>query len=192
MSDKTAESLKKRDELVAMLKGSNRRQRQDAAHVLSMMAIKHSDVVQEVGDELSKALELPEAQTRWECLDALSTVIVEYPDCAPGAFDGAEEALFDEGSALVRLAAFRFLTRFGALDASSSQRAWPLLREAIQCYHGDPEYREMLICLLDFARGNIAPEVAEDLADRVRFDAKSGSGFYKAYSTEICSIIKKA
>ncbi|MBD9232127.1 MAG: hypothetical protein EGW04_01690, partial [Rothia mucilaginosa] len=37
------------------------------------------------------------------------------------------------------------------------------LDEAIQCYHGDLEYRDMLGCLYEFGQGEIDAEVAEKL-----------------------------
>lgn len=181
----------RRDELVEQLASRSRSKRQEAAHELAAMARVDAGAMVTIVDDLLRALELPEAQTRWECLDALSEVVLVDPTRAPEAFDGAEEALFDEGAAATHLSAFRFLSRYGSLDPDASERVWPLMREAIQCYHGDPEYREMLICLLHFARGSIAPEVAEALIERMKFDAKNGSGFYRAYSTEICSTLRR-
>ena len=180
----------RRDELAAQLASPNRSRRQEASHELVAMAHVDAAAMMPIVDDLLQALELPEAQTRWECLDVLSEVVLIDPACAPAAFDGAEEALFDEGATATHLSAFRFLARYGSLDVEASRRSWPLMREAIQCYHGGPEYREMLVCLRDFARGSIASEVGEDLAKRMGFDAKNGSGFYRAYSAEICSTLQ--
>ena len=152
MSDDFVDEIERRDELVLLLGGRNRRQRQEAAHELAGIARADSTLVVEVVDDLIAALEVSEAQTRWECLDALSEVVQAFPQCVEGAFDGAEESLFDEGSASARLAAFRFLSLYGSQSPEVSLRAWPLIREAVQCYHGDAEYRDMLICLLGFAR----------------------------------------
>ncbi len=192
MSQDQNPDFARRDELVALLASRSRLKRQEASHELSAMARADRESMAEVADALVRALELPEAQTRWECLDALSEVVIVDPTCAHEAFEGAEEALFDEVSAAAHLSAFRFLSRYGSLGHKESLRAWPLIREALQCYHGDPEYREMLICLRDFARGEIAPEVGEALAERMSFDAKSGAGFYRAYSAEIVSTLRKA
>ena len=191
MSDDFVDEIERRDELVLLLGGRNRRQRQEAAHELAGIARADSTLVGEVVDDLIAALEVSEAQTRWECLDALSEVVQAFPQCVEGAFDGAEESLFDEGSASARLAAFRFLSLYGSQSPEVSLRAWPLIREAVQCYHGDAEYRDMLICLLGFARGSIAPEVGDSLAECMAYDAKNGTGFYRAYSSEICAAIKE-
>lgn len=191
MSDDFADMIERRDELTVLLGGRNRRQRQEAAHELASIARRNPSLVAEVVDDLIAALEMPEAQTRWECLEALSQVAPEYPQSVAEAFDGAENALFDEGSAVARLAAFRFLSLYGAQSTEASLRAWPLMREAIQCYHGDSEYREMLISLLGFARGNIATKVGDALSKCMAYDAKHGSGFYRAYSSEICAAIKE-
>lgn len=191
MAQYPTELTERRETLVAVLDQGSRRQRQEASHELAAMARAHRELVSEVTDALTRALELPEALTRWECLEALAEVMLEFPDCTLDAFEGAEEALFDEGSASVRLAAFKYLCRYGMRDHESSRRVWPLIRESTQCYHGDPEYRDMLSCLLEFSRGDIAPEVAKDLLDRMSFDAENGSGFARAYSTEICSVLRR-
>ncbi len=177
-----------RDELVKKLEGTNRRARQDASHKLAWMARQNRELIVGIAPSLVDALSLPEAQTRWECLDALSEIAEIDPEAVLDAFAGAEESLFDDGSASVRLAAFRFLTRYGAIAPECSAEAWPLISEAVQCYHGDPEYREMLVCLKAFAQGDIDESVRESLISRMSFDAENGRGFIRAYSTEICSI----
>lgn len=181
-------SVEARDELVKRLEGTSRRQRQEASHKLAEMARRDVNLVVGIADVLIDALSLPEAQTRWECLDALSDIATVDPEAALDAFSGAEDSLFDDGSASVRLAAFRFLTRYGSLAPECSSEAWPLINEAVQCYHGDPEYREMLICLKQFVQGDIGDDVKESLVDRMAFDAKNGRGFMKAYSVEICAL----
>ena len=178
-----------RDALVRKLEGTNRRQRQEASRALAAMARENVDLVIDITPALIDALSLPEAQTRWECLDALCEVAVVNPELVLDAFSGAEDSLFDDVSASARLAAFRFLTRYGAIAPECAAEAWPLISEAVQCYHGDPEYREMLICLREFARGELGDEVKELLAARMSFDAQNGRGFIKAYSTEVCSIV---
>ena len=106
-------------------------------------------------------------------------------DAVADAYDGAEASLFDDGSATVRLAAFVFLCRLGASSAERSDQVWPLIDEAIQCYHGDAEYRDMLAALLGLARGAASDATKAALAARVRFDAESGSGYIKSFSAEI-------
>ncbi len=186
--DELERMLEVRDELVEQLAGSSRRERQDAAHALADMARGNAEVVSEVADELVEALSLPEALTRWQCLDALSEVAAACPDAVANGVEGAEDALFDEGSAAVRLSAFRFLSRYGASSPDRSRGCWSLLSEAVQCFHGDPEYREMLLSLLDFAHGRIDDSVRESLADRMSFDAKNGRGAIRKYSVEICAV----
>jgi hypothetical protein len=62
---------------------------------------------------------------------------------------------------------------------------WHLLDEGVQCYHGDPEYRDMLSCLLDFAHGDLSEQTRAALIERVSFDAKQGHGYIRAYSGDI-------
>ncbi|MDO4538264.1 MAG: hypothetical protein Q4B54_08885 [Coriobacteriales bacterium] len=167
-----------------------RRKRQEAAGALASMAHKDVEFVVPVADVLVDALTVPEAQTRWKCLDALTCIADVHPELVTDAFAGAEESLFDESAAGVRLAAFEFLARYGSTSSERSLEVWPLIGEAVQCYHGDSEYRKMLISLRDFARGNIDKEVKASLAERMSFDAKNGEGFIRAYSAEICAIAK--
>lgn len=171
--------------LVEELSGSSRRRRQEVAHKIAVTAKANPDAVAPYAEELIDALFRPEAQTRWEVLDALSSIADHDPDLVAGAFDGAEASLFDDGSATVRLAAFVFLCRLGASSEERSDEVWPLLDEAIQCYHGDAEYRDMLAALLGLAQGNASAATREALAARVRFDAENGSGYIKSFSGEI-------
>ena len=148
--------------------------------------------MREVADGVHWALDHPEAQTRWEALDALAALATTCPDQLGDAFEGAETALFDEISSTLRYAAFRLLCVWGATSVERSREAWPILDEAIQCYHGDLEYRDMLGCLYEFGQGEIDAEVAEKLALRLKFDAENGKGSYlKARSSEICEMLVK-
>ncbi len=128
------------------------------------------------------ALYRPEAQTRWEVLDALTLLVPEHAKECGAAYEGAEAALFDEISAPLRLSAFReaalfdeisaplrlsafrFLVVWGATERRRSEKVWPIIDEAIQCYHGDLEYRDMLALLFSFAHGQISGSVAAELA----------------------------
>ncbi len=176
--------------LVEELSGSSRRKRQEVAHKLSPMAKSHPEMLLPYVDALADALYRPEAQTRWEVLDALAIIADEHPDEVECAFDGAEASLFDDGSARVRLSAFVFLCHYGATSPERSDQAWPLVDEAVQCFHGDVEYRDMLQALLVLAQGKISKETAKALAARVKFDAEKGSGYIKSFSSEILQAVK--
>lgn len=176
--------------LVEELSGASRRRRQEVAHQLAAAAKARPEIMLEHVDALVDALYRPEAQTRWEVLDALSAIADVRPDLVADAYDGAEASLFDDGSATVRLAAFVFLCRLGTSSPERSDQVWPLLDEAIQCYHGDAEYRDMLVALLGLARGSVSDDTRQALATRVRFDAESGSGYIRSFSAEILQALK--
>ncbi len=142
--------------LVERLKGSRRRGRQEAAHEIAVLAKADPQSLVTYADDLVDALDRPEAQTRWEMLDALTSVTSVDASVVAAGFDGAEASLFDDGSAIVRLAAFKFLSCYGATSERASDAVWPLLDEAVQCYHGDPEYHDMLVSMLEFARGSLS------------------------------------
>ncbi len=188
MADSDAEAVRLK-ELVGELGGANRRRRQDAAHEIARLAKKDVDQLFDYAGDIIDGLDRPEAQTRWELLDALSEMARVDPGCVEEAFGGAEASLFDEDSSIARLAAFRFLTSYGATSGKRSDQVWKILEEAIQCYHGDPEYRDMLGCLLEMARGTISDQTAQVMRSRVDFDARHGRGYIKAFSAEIVEAI---
>ncbi|MBR1828847.1 MAG: hypothetical protein IJ781_04975 [Atopobiaceae bacterium] len=101
-------------QLVELMAGANRRKRQEASHALALAAQEDAEALVPYVDELIDALYRPEAQTRWEVLTALSKLAPAHPEMVDEAYDGAEASLFDEDSAIVRLAAFRFLIQLGA------------------------------------------------------------------------------
>ena len=170
--------------LVEELSGSSRRRRQEVAHTIALAARSNPAVVKPHVEALIDALFRPEAQTRWEILDALTDIAQSDPDAVADAFDGAEASLFDDGSATVRLAAFKFLCRLGSTSPERSDEVWPLIDEAIQCYHGDAEYRDMLAALLGLAEGSPSEDTKRALAARVGFDTKNGAGYIKSLPNE--------
>ena len=180
------------DAFVEDLSSASRRKRQFAARVVALLAAQDAELLAPHIDALIDALYRPEAQTRWEVLDALTCLVPEHAKEVGAAFEGAEAALFDELSSTLRFSAFNLLVTWGASERGRSKKVWPILDEAIQCYHGDLEYRDMLACLHTFAEGKIAGEVAEELAGRLQFDAQSGKGaFIKSRSAEIYDLLVK-
>ena len=178
------------ESLIEGLAGSSRRRRQEVGFKIAAISHAVPELLEPHIDALIDALYRPEAQTRWEVLDALTVLAQLYGERTFGAFDGAETALFDEDSATVRLAAFLFLTRYASVSPELSDEAWPLLDEAIQCFHGDAEYHDMLIGLLEMVQGNISQATAKALVDRVGFDAENSTSFIKTYSTRIIDAVK--
>ena len=176
--------------LVEELAGSSRRRRQEVAHKIATVAHTDASMVTPFVGSLMDALDRPEAQTRWEVLDALTALVDEHAEEVAPAFEAAETALFDEDYAPVRLAGFVFLCRFGATSEERSDQVWPLLDEAIQCYHGDPEYRDMLVALLAFVQGAASAATKAALAERLKFDAENGASYVKSFSVQIIQACK--
>lgn len=174
---------------VGQLGDASRRTRQEAAHAIAELSRTDPNALVDqanvVVPALTEALGRSEAQTRWESLDALAELAPSCADLVAQAFEGAETALFDEGSGRVRVAAFRLLARLGASSAKLSDQVWPLLDEAVQCFHGDPGYRGMLSALLELVRGKASKKTKEALCERIRFDAESGRGYVKDASAEV-------
>ena len=167
------------EELVKTLETGQRRDRQHAATAVYSIAQEDPERLVEHIDVFIDALNRPEAQTRWEILEAL-TILVDYD--SRGCFKAlpeAETSLFDEESGPVRLGAMKFLCKLGATTANRSEKIWPLLDEAIQCYHGDLEFNDMLVALMEFSKGKLSPDVKKSFADRMSFDAQNAKGTLK-------------
>ena len=128
-----------------------------------------------IGDMVD-ALNRPEIQTRWECLEALSRMVAVDSRACDKAIEGAENALFDEGNDLLHLAAMRFLCALGATTEKRCEKIWPLIDEGMQCYHGDPAFQDMLVAIIDFSKGKIGDDAKAGLKERMSFDAANAKG----------------
>ena len=181
----TAAQKKEIESFIESLSNPSRRRRQEAAHKIAEIAQTTPEAFEGRVEDLIDALYRPEAQTRWEILAALASLSESYGNEVIKAFDGAEASLFDDTSSTVRLAAFLFLTRYGATSQKHSDQAWPLLNEAIQCYHGDAEYYDMLVGTLNFAKGVVSKETKAALKERFAFDAENATGYIQKFSAEI-------
>lgn len=173
------------------LRGNGRRIRQFSAAVIAVIAHENPEVVVPYIADLIDALDKPEAQTRWESLEALCA-LVPYLDegvCAD-TVAGAEVSLDDEESGIARYKAFKYLCCLGAHSPRLSEMVWPSIDEAVQCYHGDPEFQDMLNELIAFARGDIDAGVKERLAARMSFDATNGKGALKRRAEAIVNACK--
>lgn len=176
--------------LVEQLEGPSRRDRQNAASKLAECCKQDPEWFASFAGAFVDALNRPEAQTRWECLDMLTLLVPFDSRSCDKAVPGAETALFDEDSGPVRLAAMRFLCKLGATTESRSERVWPLVDEAMQCYHGDYEYQNMLSAVVEFSEGKLAAPVGRSLAARVAFDAENSRGALRRKSQQILENLK--
>lgn len=171
--------------LLDLLEGDSRAKRQRAAATMAIIAAKKSELIAPHTQLVIDALESPEAQTRWECLNILSELLKTGENFDAAVLRAAEESLFDEKSGIVREAAFRYYCLYGATSAQASDEAWPNLDEAIQCYHGNPEFADELTHLVAFAEGNISKETAAALAERMKFDSENAKGTLRMRSEQI-------
>lgn len=173
------------DALLEALSGSSRSKRQRAAATIALVAVREPQQVIPKAGAVVDALNRPEAQTRWECLNALCTLVAAGYRLDAEALAATEEALFDEESGIVREAAFRLLCTYGATSAEASEAVWPNVDEAIQCYHGNGEFSDMLTALVEFAEGAVSDDVLGALAERMRFDATNARGTLRMRSEQI-------
>ena len=171
--------------VVDKLSDAPRRERQIAAAALHQAAKADAAVLAPHISVMIDALNRPEAQTRWECLESLALLVDFDSRACSKAIPEAESALFDEESGPVRLAAMRFLCKLGSTTAARSEKVWPLIDEGIQCYHGDLEFNDMLTAITDFSAGKLSDEVKEALAARMSFDATNGKGSLQRRAQQI-------
>ena len=165
--------------LIETLSAGSRRERQQAAQIIATVSRSNPEYLVPHIPELVDALNRPEAQTRWEVLDALTQLVSCDSRSCDKAVPGAETALFDEDSGLLRLAAMRFLCKLGSTTENRSEKVWPLIDEGIQCYHGDLEFQDMLLAVIDFSAGKLSDSVKAQVAARMKFDAETGKGALK-------------
>ena len=176
--------------LIDSLRGESRRARQFSATIIAQIAREKPEVLVADIASIVDALHRPEAQTRWEALDALYELVGLGTDECAKAIDGAEVSLYDEDSGPAHLSAFRFLCALGSRDSKLAAKVWPNIDEGIQCYHGDPEFQDMLNELVLFAQATDNPKVCAALAERMSFDATNGKGPLKRKATIIVEACK--
>lgn len=178
--------------LIEALSGDDRRVRQYSASTIRTISRTNPELLLDHLDDIADALHRPEAQTRWEALEVMVHMAVADPEAAARAFEGAEDALYDEDSGSVRVAAFEYFTAFGATSSERSDQVWPLLDDAIQCYHGDPEFGEMLNFLRRFVEGDISKETIAGIKERLAFDAEGGKGYIQKQARAILAYLEEA
>jgi hypothetical protein len=176
IADRAARNKKIRGSLFDILAGEDRSQRVLAARAVHAMAVHSPDVLKDHAEEMADALDKPEAQTRWEILGALEKMVAVDARVVDKALTPAQTALHDAESGVVRLAAFRMLSAYGATTERRSEKVWPLLDEAIRVYHGDPEFPQMLTGVIRLVSGNSADEVKLAAAETMSFDADHSKG----------------
>ena len=177
--------------VVDALAGEDRRSRQVAASVVHMVAAEKPALLKPYAPQLADALHRPESQTRWEVLGTFELLVPVDARLVDKTLPAAETALHDEESGVVRLAAFRLLCAYGATTAHRSERVWPLIDEAIRCYHGDAEFPAMLVSVLALVQGAATDEVKIAAADRMEFDADFAKGLLKRRATSIVQAAPK-
>ncbi len=178
-------------QVIAALAGDDRRSRQFASSVVHDIALHQPALLKPYSEDLADALHRPESQTRWEVLGAFEKLVAVDARTVDKALAGAETALHDEESGVVRLAAFRLLTAYGATTARRSERVWPLVAEAVRCYHGDAEFHSMLSGLYRMVSGEASDEVKMAAAELMRFDAENGKGLLKRRASRIVECAPK-
>jgi hypothetical protein len=177
--------------IVDALAGEDRASRQAAADVVHEVALHQPALLKPYADELADALHRPESQTRWEVLGVFERLVTVDARLVDKALPGAEAALHDEESGVVRLAAFRLLCAYGATTEKRSERVWPLVDEAIRCYHGDPEFPAMLTSVFRLTSGNSADAVKLAAAERLAFDAENRKGLIGRRARQIVDCAPK-
>ncbi len=178
-------------EVVSALSGEDRRMRQFSASVVNEVAVDEPALLKPYAEQLADTLHRPESQTRWEVLGAFEKLVPVDARLVDKALEGTETALHDEESGVVRLAAFRLLTTYGATTAKRSERVWPLVAEAIRCYHGDPEFISMLSGVYRMVCGHASDEVKIAAAELMTFDAENAKGLLKRRAARIVECAPK-
>lgn len=178
------------DALVENLSSDQRRVRQFSAAAVKEVSSQEPDLLLKHVPAIADGLHRPEAQTRWECLEALSYLAHLDPPDLEEVIEGAETSLFDEESGMAHLAALKFLCAYGAQNAKRANQVWPLIEEGIQVYHGDPEFEDMLVSVEGFVSGSVGKVVKEKVHSRMEFDAKNYDGPIGRRAAQIVELCK--
>lgn len=188
--DKCLSSGTELESAVADLACDSRSKRQVASEVVAGVAKQNAELLAPFVKDIVDALNRPEQKTRWRCLEALTKLVdVDAKSCEE-AIDAADAALFDEKIGSLRLASFRFLSSLGSTSKARSKKTWPLMDEAIQCYHGDIEFDDMLKSTFEFAKGTLDAEVKKSVAERFEFDAETAKGVLQERAINIINAVK--
>lgn len=179
------------DALAQEIAGSSRIRRQKAASTVALIADKDASALLPYADDIASGLTKPEAQTRWEVLHALDQMGKAGQRYDEDVLVAAEDSLYDETNGFVREAAFHFFCGYGSASVDNSEEVWTQIDEAIQCYHGNPEFTDMLMQLVAFAEGNISLATSSALAQRMKFDSENASGTLRMRSEQIVAAHKK-
>jgi len=190
-AEKAIASPKMLASVVAALAGEDRRARQIASSVVHEIATQQAALLKPYAGELADALHRPESQTRWEVLGTFENLVPVDARLVDKALPAAETALHDEESGVVRLAAFRLMCSYGATTSHRSERVWPLIDDAIRCYHGDAEFPAMLSSVYQMVTGNASDDVKTAAAERMLFDAENGKGLLKRRASRIVAAAPK-
>ncbi|MDO4502762.1 MAG: hypothetical protein Q4D06_06210 [Coriobacteriia bacterium] len=177
------------DMLVKNIQSSSRLSRQKAAATFHKLSLVAPERVVPHLDLLFAALDNDESRTRSSVLETLlvmSEVDASLVDKASGY---AEEALFDEDNGVLRLMGMRFLCKIGAESPEASLKVWSSLDEALQCFHGDNEFNDMLLAVAEFAAGNVDDAVKAGLKERLSFDAEHSRGMLRKRAQAVLDAI---
>ena len=109
---------KKLAQMFETLATGPRRERQHVAAAVNIIAKTNPQKLEGYIDNIIDGLNRPEAQTRWELLEAMALLVEVDGRACTKAIPEADAALFDEESGTVRLGAMRFLCSLGATTAA--------------------------------------------------------------------------
>lgn len=177
--------------LIDALGESGKLMRSESAEVIHEVAQTQPRLLSGYAPQLIDALGRPESQTRWEILGALEAFVSVDARAVSKAIEAATTALHDTESSVVREAAFRMLAAFGSTTARRSEQVWPLLDEALRCYHGDAEYPGMLSGLVRLLEGSATEPVRVAAAVTVSNDVNHPRAIIRGRARRITALAPK-
>lgn len=192
--DDAVRHVKTRRELADALSCNTRALREFASRIFVEIASEKPELLVEFEADIIDSLHRPEPMTRYNALAMLLALlendskIVDRVRQSGDDIDPLEDCLFDEESGQVRMGAFKILSRYGGTTATRSEKVWPLLSEAVRCYHGDSEFVPMLNELINMLGAKAAPTVRQEAGDLFCFDAENGHGLLQKKAAAIAAL----
>ena len=155
------------------------------------IADKDASVLLPFADDIASGLTKPEAQTRWEVLHALDQMGKAGQRYDEDVLVAAEDSPLRRDQRIRARGGLPLFCGYGSASTDNLEGGRTQIDEAIQCYHGNPEFTDMPHAARRLCRGkHLACHELRALAQRMKFDSENASGTLRMRSEQIVAAHK--
>lgn len=130
------EHPKRLAEIATGLSGINPALVGDCAEVMTLVSEQQPEHIAPFAPALAKLLEHKTTRVRWEAVHALVNVSQSSPEIVENVLSALAELIRSDPSAIVRDYAVDAVANFAASGQSQAEKAFPLLKEALEAWKG--------------------------------------------------------